>query len=48
MIAAFQCLKRAYRKAGEGFFRRAGSDRTSENVSELEEGRFRLDIRKIL
>ena len=48
VIAAFQCLKRAYRKAGEGFFRRAGSDRTSENVSELEEGRFRLDIRKIL
>ena len=41
---AFQYLKGIYRKAGEGLFRRAGSDR--RNGFKLEEGRFRLDIRK--
>ena len=46
LIAAFQYLKRAYRKAGEGLFRRACSDRTRGNGFELEEGRFRLGIRK--
>ena len=43
---AFQYLKGAYRKAGEGLFIRAGSDRTRGNGFKLEEGRFRLDIRK--
>ena len=45
---AFQYLKRAYRKAGEGLFIRACSDMMRENVFKLEEGRFRLDIRKKL
>ena len=46
LIVAFQYLKGAYRKAGEGFFIRAGSDRTRGNGVKLEEGKFRLDIRK--
>ena len=41
-------MKGAYRKAGEGLFIRAGSDRTRGNGFKLEEGRFRLDIRKKL
>ncbi|GAB0175781.1 hypothetical protein GRJ2_000043300 [Grus japonensis] len=44
--AAFQYLKGAYRKAGEGLFTRANSDRTRGNGLELKEGRFRLDTRK--
>ena len=43
---AFQYLTGAYRKAGEGRFIRACSDRTRRNGFKLEEGRFRLDIRK--
>ncbi|KFV07845.1 hypothetical protein N340_12767, partial [Tauraco erythrolophus] len=46
LIAAFQYLKGAYRKAGEGLFTRACSDRTRGNGFKLKEGRFRLDIRK--
>ncbi|KAM9651881.1 uncharacterized protein ACIBXB_009680 [Morphnus guianensis] len=46
LIAAFQYLKRAYKKAGEGLFTRACSDRTRGNVIKLKEGRFRLDVRK--
>jgi len=46
LIAAFQYLKGAYKKAGEGLFTRACSDRTGCNVLKLEKGRFRLDIRK--
>jgi len=44
--AAFQYLKGAYRKDGEGLFTRVCSDRTRGNGSKLEEGRFRLHIRK--
>ena len=42
---AFQYLNGAYRKAGEGLFIQAGSDRMRENGFKQEEGRFRLDIR---
>jgi len=45
LIAAFQYLKRAYRKAGEGLFTRAWSDRTRGSNLKLTEGRFRLEIR---
>ncbi|KFV18493.1 hypothetical protein N340_04324, partial [Tauraco erythrolophus] len=46
LIAAFQYLKGAYRKAGEGLFPRACSDRTRGSGFKLKEGRFRLDLRK--
>ncbi|GAB0179186.1 hypothetical protein GRJ2_000383900 [Grus japonensis] len=46
LIAAFQYLKGAYRKAGGGLFTRAWSDRTRGNGLNLKEGRFKLDIRK--
>lgn len=47
-VAAFQDLNGAYKKAGEGLFPRAGSDRTRDNGFKLKEGSFRLDIRKSL
>lgn len=47
-IAAFQYLKVAYRKAGEGLFIRACFNSTRGNGCKLEQGRFRLDIRKKL
>jgi len=43
LIAAFQ--KGAYRKAGEGLFIRACSNRTRGNGFKLKDERFRLDIR---
>ena len=46
LIAAFQYLTRAFKKAGEGLFTRAHSDRTRGNDFKQKEGRFRLDIRK--
>ncbi|GAB0181797.1 mitochondrial enolase superfamily member 1 [Grus japonensis] len=46
LIVAFQYLKGAYRKAGEGLFMRECSDRTRGNGLKLQEGRFRLDVRK--
>ncbi|KGL96055.1 hypothetical protein N301_03007, partial [Charadrius vociferus] len=46
LIAAFWYLKGAYRRAGEGFYTRARSDRMRGNGYKLEEGRFRLNIRK--
>ena len=46
LVVAFQYLKGAYRKAGEGLYMRACSDRTRGNGFTLEESRFRLDIRK--
>ncbi|KAK4826211.1 hypothetical protein QYF61_006155 [Mycteria americana] len=45
LTAAFQYLKGASKKAGEGLFTRACSDRTRGNGFKLKEGRFRLDIR---
>jgi len=46
LIAAFQYLKGAYKKAGDGLFTRACSDRTRVNGFKLKESRFRLAIRK--
>ena len=48
LIAAFQYLKGAYRKAGKGLFIRACSDSTRRNGFKLKEGRFRPNIRKKL
>lgn len=45
LIVAFQYLKGAYRKDGEGLFIRAYSDRTRGNGFKLAEDRFRLDIK---
>jgi len=47
LIAAFQYLKGAYRKDREEHFIGLSSSRTRRNGFKLEEGRFRLDIRKI-
>ena len=46
LVAAFQCLNGAYKKAGEGLFTGAWSDRTRGNGFRLKEGRFGLEIRK--
>ena len=44
--AAFQYLKGAYKKAGQGPFTRTCSDRTRSNGFKLKECRCRLDVRK--
>ncbi|GAB0189183.1 triadin [Grus japonensis] len=46
LIAAYQYLKGAYRKDGEGLFIRECSDRTRGNAFKLKESQFRLDVRK--
>ncbi|KFP15004.1 hypothetical protein Z169_10530, partial [Egretta garzetta] len=46
LIAAFQYLKGAYRKDGENLFSRASCVRTRGNGFKLEQGRFRLEVRK--
>jgi len=48
LIVAFQYLKEAYRKAGEGLFTRARSDGTRGNGFKLKEGTFKLDKEEIL
>ncbi|PKU46247.1 hypothetical protein llap_3471 [Limosa lapponica baueri] len=45
-IAAFQHLKEAHRRDGEGQFIRECSNKMRGNGFKLKEGRFRLDIRK--
>jgi len=46
LIADFQYLKGACKKAGDGLFTRACSDRTRGNGFRLKKGRFTLDVRK--
>ena len=46
LIVAFQYLKGAYRKDGEGLFIRECRDRTRGYGFKLKVGKFRLDIRK--
>ena len=46
LTEAFQYLKRACKKAGEGLLTRSCSDRTSGDVFKLKDGRFRLCTRK--
>ena len=46
LLAAFQYLKGAYKKAGEQLLTKACSDKTRSNGLKLKEGRFRLDVRK--
>ncbi|KAK4827190.1 LOW QUALITY PROTEIN: hypothetical protein QYF61_015218 [Mycteria americana] len=46
LIATFQYFRGAYKKDGDKLFSRASCDRTRGNGFELEESRFRLDIRK--
>jgi len=46
LIAAFQYLKGAYKKAGDGLFTRACRNRTRGNGFKLREDRFKLDRRK--
>ncbi|KFO82641.1 hypothetical protein N303_13802, partial [Cuculus canorus] len=46
LMATFQHLKGAYRKAGEGLFVKSCGSRTRGNGYKLERGTFRLDIRK--
>ena len=46
LIVAFQYLKRTWRKTGEGPFVRSCNYRIKGNGFKLEEGRFKLDIRK--
>jgi len=48
LIAAFQYMKGAYKKAREVLFTRACNDRTRGNGFKLREGRFQLDVRKKL
>ena len=45
--AAFQYPKGGYKKEGERLFSRVCCDKTRGNSFQLEQGRFRLDIRKI-
>jgi len=48
LVAAFQYLKEAYKKAGQALFTRASSDRARGNGFKLKDNRFGLDMRKKL
>ena len=48
LIAAFQYLKGADRKARDNLFIKACCDRTRNNGFKLREGSFRLDVKKKL
>ena len=48
LIVAFQYLKGAYQQEGEWLFTRVDGDRAKGNDFKLEQGRFRLDIRRRL
>ncbi len=45
-IAAFWYLKESYKKEGDRLFSRVCCDRTRRNGFKLQEGRFRLNIKK--
>jgi len=46
LIAAFQYLKRAYKKDGDKHFSKACGDRTRGNAFKFKKSRFRSDIKK--
>jgi len=46
LIAAFQCLKGAYKKYRDKLYSRACCGRTNANSFQLKESRFRPDIKK--
>ena len=46
LVVAFQYLKRAYKRVGEGLFTKACGHKTKGNGFKLKERRFRLDVRK--
>uniref|UniRef100_A0A8C4Y1R9 FIIND domain-containing protein n=1 Tax=Gopherus evgoodei TaxID=1825980 RepID=A0A8C4Y1R9_9SAUR len=46
MIAVFRYLKGCHQEEGENLFTLASNDRTRSNGLKLQQGRFRLDIRK--
>jgi len=46
IVAAFQYLKRAYKKGGEGLFTSVCTDRTRGNGCKLKQCRFRLNIKE--
>jgi len=46
LTAAFHYLKGAYKKAGEGLFVKACSERTRSNGFKPKKGKFGLDVRK--
>ena len=48
LIAAFQDLQGAYKQEGRQLFGRGDNSRTRGNGSKLKEGRFRLDVGKVL
>jgi len=48
IVTAFQYLEGAYEQEGGRLFTQIDSDGTRVNVFKLKDGRFRLDVKKIL